>query len=101
MNQQGQWSLAPAYDMTFSWDIDAPSYVNRHEMALGGKTHSITKDDLLHFASRNDIKAAETIYDEVANVVFQWSDFAQKYAIDAIWIKRIQEVIERARGVMN
>lgn len=30
MNQKGQWSLAPAYDLTFSVDLEALPFENYH-----------------------------------------------------------------------
>lgn len=94
MDTQGQWSLAPAYDMTFSWDLDAPRYVNRHCMTIMGKNDHITQTDLLLFAENNDIHGAEKVYHEVADVIERWPEFARIRAIDQRWIDRIRGCYE-------
>ncbi|HBT85696.1 MAG TPA: hypothetical protein DEB12_07295 [Porphyromonadaceae bacterium] len=36
MNREGVWRLLPAYDLTYSVDLAAPAYSNRHSMTVNG-----------------------------------------------------------------
>lgn len=44
MNPAGEWSLAPAFDLTYSYN---PSglYTARHQMSLNGKRDNFTIED--------------------------------------------------------
>lgn len=91
MGEDGIWHITPAYDLTFTIDLDAPAYVNRHCLTIGGKNDAITTDDLIRFARMNDIKDAESIIAEVTKSVDHFSDFARECGIDDNWIKDIEK----------
>ena len=76
MDRQGVWSLAPAYDVLFTVDLDGPKYLNRHPLSLGGRTDGITEIDLLRFAEENDISQAEGVVREVSHAISNWKTFA-------------------------
>ncbi len=89
MDKQGKWSLAPAYDMLFTYDLDGPKYVNRHSLSVGIKTDGITIDDLKAFAIENDIGQANTIIDEVKTSLSKWDTFAFDAGVPKQWSERI------------
>lgn len=93
MLPNGEWHISPAYDIVFSADPDSHFYRN-HELTILGKRKNITKQDLLLFAQRQDIKNAASIIDEVAEVVMNFKAYAEKVDIDDYWIKKIMRVIE-------
>ena len=93
MQPNGEWHISPAYDIVFSADPDSHFYRN-HELTILGKRKNITKQDLLLFAQRQDIKNATSIIDEVAEVVMNFKAYAEKVEIDDYWIKKIMRVIE-------
>lgn len=93
MLPNGEWHISPAYDIVFSADPDSHFYRN-HELTILGKRKNITKQDLLLFAQRQDIKNAASIIDEVAEVVMNFKAYAEKVEIDDYWIKKIMRVIE-------
>lgn len=93
MLPNGEWHISPAYDIVFSADPDSHFYRN-HELTILGKRKNITKQDLLLFAQRQDIKNASSIIDEVAEVVMNFKAYAEKIEIDDYWIKKIMRVIE-------
>ncbi len=72
----GIWHITPAYDITFTMDLDAPFYMNRHELSLCGKVDSITRSDLLQFARENSIKSASTMLERVLQVLSDWLSYA-------------------------
>ena len=93
MLPNGEWHISPAYDIVFSADPDSHFYRN-HELTILGKRKNITKQDLLLFAQRQDIKNAASIIDEVAEVVMNFKAYAEMVEIDDYWIKKIMRVIE-------
>lgn len=93
MLPNGEWHISPAYDIVFSADPDSHFYRN-HELTILGKRKNITKQDLLLFAQRQDIKNAASIIDEVTEVVQNFKAYAEKVEIDDYWIKKIMRVIE-------
>lgn len=93
MLPNGKWHISPAYDIVFSADPDSHFYRN-HELTILGKRKNITKQDLLLFAQRQDIKNAASIIDEVTEVVMNFKAYAEMVEINDYWIKKIMRVIE-------
>lgn len=93
MLPNGEWHISPAYDIVFSADPNSHFYRN-HELTILGKRKNITKQDLLLFAQRQDIKNAASIIDEVAEVVMNFKAYAEMVEIDDYWIQKIMRVIE-------
>lgn len=89
MDKTGKWSLAPAYDMLFTIDLDGPKYANGHSLSVGIKTNNITIDDLLCFAVENDIAKANGIIDEVRESMSNWLAFADEAGVPEQWVERI------------
>lgn len=79
MNRRGQWSLAPAYDITFSHQASGAG-TGLQKMSLGGKRDDFTVDDLLKAASGATVKPrrAKIIIDEVRTALDSWSKHAFK-----------------------
>lgn len=91
MREDGIWHITPAYDLTFTIDLDAPAYVNRHSLTAGGKNDEITPDDLLLLAQKNDIKDAGNIIDEVKSAITYFTDYANANGIDKRWTGKIEQ----------
>ena len=89
MDEDGTWHITPAYDLTFTIDLEAPAYVNRHSLTIGGKNDAITTADLLHFARMNDIKDADSIIADVTQAIRHFPEYATEYGIEDRWIKDI------------
>lgn len=45
MDQNGEWRLSPAYDLTSSIDLAAPAYANRHTLTVNDKNEDIVIKD--------------------------------------------------------
>jgi serine/threonine-protein kinase HipA len=77
MDRQGQWSLAPAFDVAFSHNPDG-GWTQHHQMSLAGKRDGFTLDDLRTVAKTASMKRgrAEAILGEVVAAVRQWPKFA-------------------------
>lgn len=64
LDDDGCWHIAKAYDINFIFRT-LNSAETEHCFSVGGKTNSITTDNLLQFAREYDIKAGGTIIAEV------------------------------------
>lgn len=71
MDKLGNWSFAPAYDLTFSFGPGA-----EHSTMVFGEGKNPTKKHLLNLAEKFQLKNAPTIIDEVKNAVNQWQEIA-------------------------
>ena len=71
MDRQGKWTLSPAYDMGFAYNPKG-GWTAQHQMSINGKFDDITRQDLLEFAKRNNIKEATEIIDRIAEVSSRW-----------------------------
>lgn len=91
MERNGTWHITPAYDMTFTTNLDGAAYENVHSMNITGKDNGITEDDLLLFARQNGIKNAKRIIEEVSLAISHFYDYATNHQIDDYWKDRIEE----------
>ena len=89
LSDDGLWHITPAYDITFTTDLDGPAYFNRHELSLRGKTDHITYDDLLRFAQDNSIKRASAMLNRAADTLSQWQTYARQAAVPEPYASRI------------
>lgn len=88
MDKQGKWNLSPAYDMGFAYNPKG-GWTAQHQMSINGKFDDITRQDLMEFARRNNIKEATEIIDRITEVSSRWPLMARecevpKPMIDAI-----------------
>ncbi|MCF0144918.1 MAG: type II toxin-antitoxin system HipA family toxin, partial [Firmicutes bacterium] len=67
MDRRGNWSLSPAYDVTYAYNPGG-RWTSSHQMSINGKRSKITKVDLLACAEAMDLKTkeAEAIIRDVA-----------------------------------
>lgn len=82
MDKSGNWSLAPAFDMTYSYNPQG-NWTSRHQMSLNGKRDSFTIDDFKACAKNASMKRgrAEEIVYEVQAAVLQWKHFADESGV--------------------
>ncbi len=101
MTPDGKWHLSPAYDLIFSVDPDTRFFRN-HELPLHGKRTGITRKDLIDFATKQDIKNASRICEEVCGVVDNFRKYAETVGIDSRWTDKIQRVLdENLKAISN
>jgi serine/threonine-protein kinase HipA len=82
MDRQGEWSLAPAFDMTYRYNPSG-SWTATHQMTLNGKREGFTTDDFEACAKSALMKRgrAKAIIDEVREAVARWPEFAAQAAL--------------------
>ena len=79
MDRQGKWSLAPAYDMTFSYNPGS-IWKSQHQMKINGKRENIEIKDFIVCGNNMDIsnKKIKSILEQVVQAVSKWREYAQK-----------------------
>jgi serine/threonine-protein kinase HipA len=86
MNQNGNWYLAPAYDLTFS-----PSPGGYHSLSVSNTYQEIGKNDLLKLASYFGINKGNEIIDQVKEVLSTWKKFSSEFEVN----KKESHLIEK------
>jgi len=68
MTKEGEWSLSPAYDITYA---NGAGFTKNHQMSINAKVNDITRDDLIALALSADIKkkVAVGIIDRTVKVI--------------------------------
>ncbi|MCP5145761.1 MAG: type II toxin-antitoxin system HipA family toxin [Gammaproteobacteria bacterium] len=82
MNKAGEWSLAPAFDMTYSYNPTG-AWTANHQMTLNGKRDNFTLEDFNACARSASMKRgrAATIINEVQATVMNWREYADQAGI--------------------
>ncbi|MEY4488954.1 MAG: hypothetical protein RIQ79_1462 [Verrucomicrobiota bacterium] len=90
MDQSGRWSLAPAYDVTYSYNPDG-QWTARHQMTLAGKTDGFAAADLLVAARAAGLKTtrAKAVIAAVAAALRRWPEFAAQAGVAEDWTHRV------------
>jgi serine/threonine-protein kinase HipA len=92
MNQSGEWSLAPAFDVTYSYNPSG-SWTSTHQMTLKGRRDGFTMEDFEACAKSALMKRgrAAVIIAEVQAAVRRWPEFAAEAQIDEERRDKIQK----------
>ncbi|MFZ4682682.1 MAG: type II toxin-antitoxin system HipA family toxin [Terrimicrobiaceae bacterium] len=92
MNQQGEWSLAPAFDVTYSYNPSG-SWTATHQMTLNGKRDGFVLEDFEACARAALMKRgrAAKIIAEVQTAVQRWPEFAAEARLADEWRDKIQK----------
>ncbi len=91
MNKSGEWSLAPAFDMTYSFN-PAGAWTASHQMTMNGKRDNFTMADFNACAKTVSMKRgrATKIVGEVQATVSKWRAFADKVGVPEVVREKIQ-----------
>jgi serine/threonine-protein kinase HipA len=97
MDRTGKWSLAPAFDVTYSYN-PAGAHAAQHQMTLNGKADGFTMGDFKDCARTASMKrgAAQSIIDEVQTTVSRWADYADGVGVKPSQRDKIQRVLRIA-----
>ena len=84
MDRAGNWSLAPAYDVVYSFN-PAGRWTGQHQISLNGKRDHFEVADFVAWAATASMKRgrAQAILDEVRETVRNWPDFAEQAGVSA------------------
>jgi serine/threonine-protein kinase HipA len=86
MNENGQWCLAPAFDLTFS-----PSLGGYHSLSVANTYQEIGKKDLLKLAAYFGINNDNEIIDQVKETLSKWKTVSSETQIN----KKESELVEK------
>ena len=97
MDCKGRWSLAPAYDLTFSVDLEALPFENYHAFSVNSKVSDITDEDTPGVAGQFDLKEkdARKAIDEVRDSVGQFPVIAKRNEVPDELICKIASYLGR------
>ena len=94
MNQQGEWSLSPAYDITY---CNGAKWTSKHQMTINGKTGDFTQSDLIKVALHADISKGKALkmLKKVVTIVRRWQDFVSESGLSdcAIRLPELRRLI--------
>lgn len=92
MDKLGEWSLAPAFDVTYSYNPSG-SWTATHQMTINGKRDGFVRADFEQCAKAAVMKRgrAGAILDEVVAAVQRWPEFAAEAKLSDEWRDRIQK----------
>ncbi len=95
MDKSGNWSLSPAFDMIYSYQPGG-KWTSSHQMTMNGKRGDFTLEDFKACAKSASMKRgrAETIIDEVRNVVTQWRNYADESHVKPEQRDKIENVLK-------
>ncbi|MCA9189924.1 MAG: type II toxin-antitoxin system HipA family toxin, partial [Planctomycetales bacterium] len=83
MDKEAEWRLAPAFDMTYSYN-PAGAWTSQHQMTLNGKRRGFVIEDFRSAADRFRLlrgKRLDNLLHEVDAAVANWPVFAQEAGV--------------------
>lgn len=83
MDKKGAWSLAPAYDLTYSYRASS-KWVSHHQMSMQGKRDHFTLEDFKECGKRVHLVRgrAQAIVEEISDAVQTWKQIAHEVGIE-------------------
>ncbi len=98
MDKNGKWILAPAYDLTFSYNLDN-KWLKAHQMLINGKSTNITYEDLIESGRTMGInkRKCDRIIDDVKTVAEKSADYLEQEGIKDDTVAELSSVISRNR----
>jgi serine/threonine-protein kinase HipA len=93
MDAEGVWSLAPAYDLTFS-----SSSQGYHSTACAGNYVNPGRKELLELADELSINKAKVTLDEIKGIIDNWRIYAELAGVSETSIKTIEASLKSIRS---
>ncbi|WP_075350932.1 type II toxin-antitoxin system HipA family toxin [Algoriphagus marinus] len=81
MDQNGKWSLSPAYDICYAYRPGSV-WVSSQSLMVNGKRENIGDADFLEVARQMNIKKPEEKIEQVRSAVRRWVEFAEEVGVD-------------------
>jgi len=90
MNKQGIWKLAPAYDITYSYNPTG-IWTSMHQMSINGKRDDFRLSDLLEVGDKISYKNSKAEIQQILEVVNNWNHYANKAGIPPEQAAKLQK----------
>ena len=94
MDRSGNWSLAPAFDMTYSYQPGG-LWTSSHQMTINGKRDNFVLDDF-HACGKSALLKrgqARAILNETRQVISRWRDYADQAGVNSEQRDKIQKAL--------
>lgn len=95
MNHKGDWSLAPAYDMCFTFYYNSFIPKEKHSLTVCGKNCNVRLKEIKYIVNKYKIQNAEDIITDVVKAVLKFKCFALKNCLDVKLINLISNYLFR------
>lgn len=95
MDENGKWSLSPAYDMTYIFNTGGFLPESMHCLMMQGKLSGHTLEDAMTLAKENGIRKANAIINEVADAIKSFRTYAEKHDVQERWISAIETCLTK------
>lgn len=97
MDKSGTWSLAPAYDVTYSYNPGG-LWTGQHQMSMNGKRDGFIREDFYQCGGNMSLRNREVvkIMEEVSSGINDWSRFAEEAGLDE---KTTEAIAGTFRGI--
>jgi len=92
MNINGEWSLAPAYDLCYSYSASG-KWTNQHQLSLNGKRDNFTYQDLVTVGEKNAIRNCRNSIEQIISVVSRWEMYAKDACVDMDHCHQIKDAL--------
>jgi len=92
MNDSGIWSLAPAYDLTYS-----STAIDEHSTRVDGEGANPGRNNIINLAEEFSITRPNEIIEEVQDSISRWPITAEECGVSSESIIRIQKKFEQLR----
>jgi len=86
------WELAPAYDITWSFDLKS-QWVSQHVLSINRKRNHITDDDMLSLAKSMRVKNGKDIINQISDIVKKWPSYAKNTGVPSKKINEINSIL--------
>jgi serine/threonine-protein kinase HipA len=93
MDDSGIWSLAPAYDLTYS-----STAIGEHSTRVGGEGANPGRSNIINLAEEFSISKPSEIIEEVQESIAQWPVIAKECGVSSDSINRIQKKFEQLKN---
>lgn len=88
MNATGEWRVAPAYDLTWSYNPDG-AWTALHQMSVAGKRSGFSREDIVDVGRRYGIANPAAVIDQTIDVLVSWNRYASDVDVPARLIEMV------------
>lgn len=94
LTPDGKWNMSPAYDVTFTVNLQNPFRSDRHAMTIEECNRNITMPQFIRLAEGNDISGAKDIVQEIADTVLSFQNKSTEPQVKTVWKEIISPYIK-------
>lgn len=91
MNQQGEWSLSPAFDVAFSYNPQG-LWTNKHQMQINGKRDHFQLEDFIELGRKADLSElrVKKILNEITEVTSKWESYFEEAKVPGNLVRMVE-----------